>query len=177
METIYRDIAMRTGGNIYIGVVGPVRTGKSTLIKRLSYALHESVVEVEVVLHRKPSCKLLACLEQVADIAAAAADEVLNEPGLTFMEAAGNTAEKACLRHGFAAGIAVHGMAGFMQNGLDDGRLSGFSYANAGVFWAYCGRKRMDDLFIIASPGIQITHFTGQSFRKIHHCFRILRLL
>ena len=35
METIYRDIAMRTGGNIYIGVVGPVRTGKSTLIKRI----------------------------------------------------------------------------------------------------------------------------------------------
>lgn len=35
METIYADIAKRTGGNIYIGVVGPVRTGKSTLIKRL----------------------------------------------------------------------------------------------------------------------------------------------
>ena len=35
METIYQDIAMRTGGNIYIGVVGPVRTGKSTLIKRI----------------------------------------------------------------------------------------------------------------------------------------------
>ncbi len=31
---IYRDIAERTGGNIYIGVVGPVRTGKSTFIKR-----------------------------------------------------------------------------------------------------------------------------------------------
>lgn len=35
MENIYADIAARTGGNIYIGVVGPVRTGKSTLIKRL----------------------------------------------------------------------------------------------------------------------------------------------
>ena len=35
MENIYQDIAMRTGGNIYIGVVGPVRTGKSTLIKRI----------------------------------------------------------------------------------------------------------------------------------------------
>ena len=35
METIYADIAQRTGGNIYIGVVGPVRTGKSTLIKRI----------------------------------------------------------------------------------------------------------------------------------------------
>ena len=32
--SIYRDIAERTDGDIYIGVVGPVRTGKSTLIKR-----------------------------------------------------------------------------------------------------------------------------------------------
>ena len=31
---IYRDINARTGGEIYIGVVGPVRTGKSTFIKR-----------------------------------------------------------------------------------------------------------------------------------------------
>ena len=31
---IYEDIAKRTGGDIYIGVVGPVRTGKSTFIKR-----------------------------------------------------------------------------------------------------------------------------------------------
>ena len=31
--TIYQDIAERTGGDIYIGVVGPVRTGKSTFIK------------------------------------------------------------------------------------------------------------------------------------------------
>lgn len=35
MDHIYQDIAARTGGNIYIGVVGPVRTGKSTLIKRI----------------------------------------------------------------------------------------------------------------------------------------------
>ena len=31
---IYQDIAERTDGDIYIGVVGPVRTGKSTFIKR-----------------------------------------------------------------------------------------------------------------------------------------------
>jgi stage IV sporulation protein A len=31
---IFKDIAERTDGNIYIGVVGPVRTGKSTFIKR-----------------------------------------------------------------------------------------------------------------------------------------------
>ena len=33
-QSIYKDIALRTGGDIYIGVVGPVRTGKSTFIKR-----------------------------------------------------------------------------------------------------------------------------------------------
>ncbi len=31
---LYNDIATRTNGEIYIGVVGPVRTGKSTFIKR-----------------------------------------------------------------------------------------------------------------------------------------------
>jgi len=33
-NSIYQDIEARTGGDIYIGVVGPVRTGKSTFIKR-----------------------------------------------------------------------------------------------------------------------------------------------
>lgn len=40
MLNIYEDIAQRTNGDIYIGVVGPVRTGKSTFIKRFM----ESVV-------------------------------------------------------------------------------------------------------------------------------------
>ncbi|MCI1930661.1 MAG: stage IV sporulation protein A, partial [Clostridia bacterium] len=31
---IYEDMAKRTDGNIYIGVIGAVRTGKSTFIKR-----------------------------------------------------------------------------------------------------------------------------------------------
>lgn len=34
MENIYQSIAERTGGDIYIGVVGPVRSGKSTFIRR-----------------------------------------------------------------------------------------------------------------------------------------------
>ncbi|MFA5449826.1 MAG: stage IV sporulation protein A [Clostridia bacterium] len=37
--SIYTDIARRTGGDIYIGVVGPVRTGKSTFIKRFMETL------------------------------------------------------------------------------------------------------------------------------------------
>ena len=31
---IYKDIQARTNGEIYIGVVGPVRTGKSTFVRR-----------------------------------------------------------------------------------------------------------------------------------------------
>ena len=31
---IFKHIAERTGGDVYIGVVGPVRTGKSTFISR-----------------------------------------------------------------------------------------------------------------------------------------------
>jgi len=38
-QSIYKDIAERTGGDIYIGVVGPVRTGKSTFIKKFMEAL------------------------------------------------------------------------------------------------------------------------------------------
>lgn len=38
-QTIYEDIAKRTGGDIYIGITGPVRTGKSTFIKRFMESL------------------------------------------------------------------------------------------------------------------------------------------
>ncbi len=37
--SIYKDILKRTGGDIYIGVVGPVRSGKSTFIKRFMESL------------------------------------------------------------------------------------------------------------------------------------------
>ena len=36
---IYQDIAERTGGDIYLGIVGPVRTGKSTFVKRVMETL------------------------------------------------------------------------------------------------------------------------------------------
>ena len=38
-RSIYSDIAKRTDGNIYLGIVGPVRTGKSTFIKRFMETL------------------------------------------------------------------------------------------------------------------------------------------
>lgn len=45
--SIYNDIAARTGGDIYIGVVGPVRTGKSTFIKKFMDTLVIPNIESE----------------------------------------------------------------------------------------------------------------------------------
>ena len=47
--SIYQDMAARTGSSIYIGVVGPVRTGKSTFIKRFM----EDLVIPNIEGHRK----------------------------------------------------------------------------------------------------------------------------
>lgn len=47
---VYKDIKARTGGEIYLGVVGPVRTGKSTFIKRFMEQMVLPEMEDE---HRK----------------------------------------------------------------------------------------------------------------------------
>ena len=49
---VYNDIKARTGGDIYIGVVGPVRTGKSTFIKRFMDMLVIPGIEDEYVKER-----------------------------------------------------------------------------------------------------------------------------
>ena len=50
---LYRDIAERTDGDVYIGVVGPVRTGKSTFIARF--------MEELVLPHMQPGPKRIGC--------------------------------------------------------------------------------------------------------------------
>ena len=49
---LYNDIAKRTGGDIYIGVVGPVRTGKSTFIKKFMDTLVIPNIESEYTKER-----------------------------------------------------------------------------------------------------------------------------
>ena len=44
---IYRDIADRTAGEIYIGVVGPVRSGKSTELMAITGGYHYHTVRAE----------------------------------------------------------------------------------------------------------------------------------
>lgn len=43
---LLEDIAKRTGGDIYVGVVGPVRTGKSTFIKRFMQSVLDNIEDV-----------------------------------------------------------------------------------------------------------------------------------
>lgn len=46
---IYRDISGRTGGDIYVGVVGPVRTGKSTFIKKfMENVVLDNITDINV---------------------------------------------------------------------------------------------------------------------------------
>ncbi len=52
MSGIYRDIALRTGGELYIGVVGPVRTGKSTFIKKFMEKLVIPVLDDPYLIER-----------------------------------------------------------------------------------------------------------------------------
>ncbi|MBQ9098404.1 MAG: stage IV sporulation protein A [Clostridia bacterium] len=51
-RSIYRDIAERTGGDIYIGVVGPVRSGKSTFITRFMQELVLPNIEADAARER-----------------------------------------------------------------------------------------------------------------------------
>ncbi len=44
---IIKNIALRSGGDIYLGVVGAVRTGKSTFIKRMVESLVVPYIEDE----------------------------------------------------------------------------------------------------------------------------------
>jgi len=50
-NNIYHDIAQRTSSNIYIGVVGPVRTGKSTFIKKFMETL--VIPNIENIYHKE----------------------------------------------------------------------------------------------------------------------------
>lgn len=66
---VYRDIQARTGGDIYIGVVGPVRTGKSTFIRRFMEQMalpgisEEKQAEVRDQLPLSGSGKLITTVE------------------------------------------------------------------------------------------------------------------
>ena len=87
---LYRDIATRTGGDVYIGVVGPVRTGKSTFIKNFMQALVLPHIEDE---HRR--LRVTDELPQSAD-------------GKTIMTTQPKFVPEASVRVEFAEGAGVN---------------------------------------------------------------------
>ena len=86
-RNIYSDIAQRTNGDIYIGVVGPVRTGKSTFIKRFMDTLVIPNISDEYVKQRAlgyeprsiPPDTLFLCFEKLGELADKASSPELDK--------------------------------------------------------------------------------------------------
>ena len=100
---VYKDIQARTKGEIYIGVVGPVRTGKSTFIKRFMELLVLPAMEDE---------NLRAVSRDELPQAAAGKTIMTTEPKFIPKEAA-----KINLADGIEARVRLIDCVGFMTDG------------------------------------------------------------
>lgn len=108
--SVYEDIAKRTGGDIYIGVVGPVRTGKSTFIKRF--------METLII----PSAEANERAVMVDELPQSAAGKTVmtTEPKFVPAKAAKISVSKgaeASVRLIDCVGFAVEGANGFTEEG------------------------------------------------------------
>ena len=107
---VYEDIANRTGGDIYIGVVGPVRTGKSTFIKRF--------MEVMVLPNAQENARAVM-LDELPQ-SAAGKTIMTTEPKFVPAKAAKISVSKgaeASVRLVDCVGFAVDGASGFEEDG------------------------------------------------------------
>ncbi len=108
--SIYEDVLSRTGGDIYVGVVGPVRTGKSTFIKRFMETL---------VLPSAPASERAIMTDELPQ-SAAGKTVMTTEPKFVPAKAAkisvGKGAE-ASVRLVDCVGFAVEGANGFEEEG------------------------------------------------------------
>ena len=108
---VYKDIEARTGGEIYIGVVGPVRTGKSTFIKRFMEAM---------VLPKLPEGHGKTLTRDELPQSAAGKTIMTTEPKFIPKEAAETSLEdgiNAMIRLIDCVGFMVEGAAGHEENG------------------------------------------------------------
>ncbi len=107
--SIYEDVLSRTGGDIYIGVVGPVRTGKSTFIKRFMETL---------VIPNAPQAARAVMIDELPQ-SAAGKTVMTTEPKFVPAKAAKIQVAKgaeASVRLVDCVGYAVEGAAGFEED-------------------------------------------------------------
>ena len=108
--SVYQDIANRTGGDIYIGVVGPVRTGKSTFIKRF----------MEKLVIPSASAGEKAVMTDELPQSAAGKTIMTTEPKFVPAKAVTISVAKgaeASVRLVDCVGFAVEGASGFEEDG------------------------------------------------------------
>jgi len=108
--SVYEDIANRTNGDIYIGVVGPVRTGKSTFIKRF--------MEKMVIPSAEPAQR--AVMTDELPQSAAGRTVMTTEPKFVPAKAAKISVAKgadAFVRLVDCVGFSVRGASGFEEDG------------------------------------------------------------
>lgn len=107
--SVYEDIASRTGGEIFIGVVGPVRTGKSTFIKKFMQ---------ELVLPQVDGNKKQRYSDELPQ-SAAGRTVMTTEPKFVPEEAAEIHVKNAVARVRLidCVGFPVQGAAGFEEEG------------------------------------------------------------
>lgn len=106
---VYEDIAGRTGGDIYIGVVGPVRTGKSTFIKRF----------METLVLPSATEETRSVMTDELPQAAAGKTVMTTEPKFVPSKAARISVKgaEAFVRLVDCVGFAVEGATGFEEDG------------------------------------------------------------
>lgn len=106
---VYEDIASRTGGEIYIGVVGPVRTGKSTFIKKFMQ---------ELVLPQVPGAKKKRYTDELPQ-SASGRTVMTTEPKFVPEEGAEIKVKDAVARVRLidCVGFPVEGAGGFEEEG------------------------------------------------------------
>ncbi len=108
-NSVYEDIAIRCGGEIYVGVVGPVRTGKSTFIKKFME---------ELVLPRASGAKKQRMTDELPQ-SGSGRTVMTTEPKFVPEEAAEIAFKQARVKVRLidCVGFPVEGAAGFEEEG------------------------------------------------------------
>ncbi|MDE7329906.1 MAG: stage IV sporulation protein A [Clostridia bacterium] len=107
---VYEDIAQRSNGDIYVGVVGPVRTGKSTLIKKFM---------TELVIPNVEDANLKSIMTDELPQSASGKSVMTTEPKFVPAKAASVKIENAAANVRFAdcVGFITKGANGFEEDG------------------------------------------------------------